>query len=190
MLTCVFACAGICLCLSLCICVAHRQNFKYVLLPQGPGSRAPCSSSCCSLWSRPSLLTPQYGLEKPSFWVLRLLLREVSLGEDLLVACGFLSSAGWLCFSVLVSAPCLPVPTHPLLLPITSLWGAPLSQSASPFPKLFCHSLRHPGHQRMPTAAPMGGVKRSWQLSFYRGSEPGVPGAALHWGWGCVWLCP
>lgn len=36
-----------------------------------------------------SLLTLQYGQEEPSFWVLSLL-REVTLGGDFLVGCGFL----------------------------------------------------------------------------------------------------
>lgn len=127
-----------------------------------------------------SLLTTWYGQEEPSFWVLSLL-REATLGEDLLVGCGFLPSAGWPCFSVQSQHTVSLSPAHP---PPTFLGGAPLSQSASPSPKLFSPSLSHrrPGHQHMPTAAPMGGVKTSWQLSIYRGSEPGVPGAALHGG--------
>lgn len=89
-----------------------------------------------------------------------------------------------LCSSLSTLSPCPlpilpPLPCEVLLSP--SLPLLPLNSS-------LCHSLRGPGHQHMPTAAPMGGVKKSWQLSFYRGSEPGVPGAALHWGWG--WLCP
>lgn len=72
-----------------------------------------------------------------------------------------------LCSSLSTLSPC-PLPILPLLS-----WEVLLSPSLPLLP-LNCslhHSLCRPGHQHMPTAAPMGGVKTSWQLSFYRGSE-------------------
>lgn len=78
------------------------------------------------------------------------------VGEDLFMGHGFPLSAGWPCFPAPVSASNSLSPAHPpLLCEVLLSPSLPLLS----LNRSLCHSLRHPGHQHMPTAAPMGGVK-------------------------------